>query len=404
MAGEVTGIEHPATIGAGTLATMTAKLAGGSADAKKLKWTYTEPHVGAKPQPLASGAMTVIYIPPMKLVGKNIKITAKNGKTAAFETEIPVTKETAKVPTATVKCELPPGWDKKLADHAVSINGGAPFLVGRKKSWRRPNTKTQYTGLTFSDRFAHFTFDPDEYPKWGHWPELVSCSTAVEGRGAYEALNTWDHTHFTFGLIQFTARAYDADFHLFLRNAFIRYPAQAGFYFPELKIVGKDFYGMDPATQKWVQLTDKSDLQNTELRRFLKPVATEVTPTELRFAGRLFHWTRAEPGVRQLMVELAVERAKAHMRTFGELLHGKGIAECAVVFDIRLHGRDRGDGFPKVRKALKAGKPLQELFAIFDPPDAERMKAYRKLVEAKFAGSQVKYDKDSNDLIGPGDV
>ena len=101
---------------------------------------------------------------------------------------------------------------------------------------------------------------------------------------------------------------------------------------------------------------------------------------------------------------MAVDRAKAHMRTFDDLLHGKGIAECAVVFDIRLHGRDRGAGFPKVRKALKDTKPLDALFAIFDPPDASRMTVYRKLVETKFAGSKVKYDKDANDLKGQGDA
>lgn len=404
MAGEVTDIEHPATIGAGTITPLKAVLAPGAADLKKLKWTYTEPSASAKPQPLTVGTLVATYIPPSRLVGKKITITAKSGKTAAHDVEIPIVREAATLPTATVKCQLPPGWRKELADHAVIVNAGVPFLVGRRAVWKRPGTKKRYVGLTLSERFAHATFDPDDYPTLGHWPELVSCSTELEGRGAFEALNTYDHTNFTFGLIQFSARSYGADFHAYLRNAFRKYPTEAAHYFPELKLTGDDFHGLDPKTGQWLKLTDSADPYNAELRRFIKPVDTEVTQAEVLFAGRMVHWIRAGKGMRTLMVDMAIERAKAYMKTFAASLDGKGIAECAVVFDIRLHGRDRTDGFTKIRNALKSAKPLDELLAIHDKPDKARMDIYKKVVAAKFAGSQVKYDKASNDLIAPGDA
>ncbi|VBP13340.1 hypothetical protein [Burkholderia pseudomallei] len=399
MTGKVTDIQHPNEVAVGTLARLTAVIESPAEGKAAVVWTYTEP--GRKPQPLGKG-LAVIYIAPAKLASTKVKITAKNKGTAAFTVEIPVVQPALAPPTDTVKCALDADWSKDAADHAATIDGGAPFLVGSRKTWKRPGKKaqdhTKYCGLTLNARFSPVRYSAQDFPQFGHWADLIACSVQLEGLGAFEALNTWDHVNFTFGLIQFTAQAYGADLHELLRRAFKNLPQQAGWLFPELKLLGNDFHGRDPATGDWRPLTNAEDKQNIELRGFLKPVKTEITRDEVLFAARLIHWTRAEPKMRALMVEMAVERAKANMRDVEDLLDGMDIAVCAAVFDIRLQGRDRTKGRKRIRDALASAQPLDELLAIHGPGEKLRIDHLTIALQKRFAGSKVKYDKKTHEL------
>ncbi|MFO1304311.1 MAG: hypothetical protein U1F54_11295 [Burkholderiales bacterium] len=401
MAGEVTGIDHPTTIGAGTLVTLTAQVAPGKPGVAGVRWTYTEP--GGVPQPLGTGGV-VRYVPPTKLAGKTIKITAKNKGTPAFAVDIPVADVAVALPAGRVKCDLAAGWSKNLLYHAVSIDGGDPFLVGRRLRYphKDPETKktTTYRGLGLNARDAQFVYRPADYPSYKNWAEVFACSTEVEGRGAFEAVNTYDQVNFTFGLIQFAAHTYGQNFHAYLRAAFKQFPTQAERYFPELRLHKNDtdFEGLDAPTGQWIRLTSAADPRNLELRRFIKAVDDEVTANEVKFAGRLMHWARAEPGMRLLMVDMAVERARKNCREFAIELDGQGIAVCALVFDIRLQGRGGKNASARIKKALKSKTPFDSLLLIRNKQQKKRVDDVEAAIRKRFAGSTIKYDAGTGDL------
>jgi hypothetical protein len=398
MAGEVTGIDHPASVPVGTLVTLTAQVAVGPPGVSTIKWTYQEPSRPPIALDTATGA-SALYLAPAKLSGQTVKISAKNRGTPAVAVDIALTARTTNLPTGPVTCKLVEGWNKSLMYHQVSINRGEPFFVGRRMYWSyvNPTTKkkTVFRGLKLDVRDAIFFFKPADYPQHRNWADVIACSTEVEGSGAFEAVNTHDQTNFTFGLIQFAAHTYNADFHAYLRAAFLAHTVQASRYFPELRLHTnrKDFEGLDPSTGTWVALTDKDDLKNLALRRFIKPKDSEVTASELSFAGRMVHWTRAEPGMRTLMVDRAVERAKADCRLFAGDLDGKGISVCAAVFDTRLQGRGGGEAaVGKIRKALRSNKPLEQVLAIHNKKEKKRVSDLTKAIDKRFAGSTLKYD------------
>ncbi len=395
MAGQVTDIVHPESVPVGTLVTLTAQVAPGKPGVASIKWTYQNP--GGVPQKWVTG-QTALYVPPAKLSGETVKISAKNTGSAAVTVDIALTERTASLPTGPVTCRLTEGWNKSLVYHAVTVDGGEPFLVGRRMYWVDvdPDTKkkTVYRGLKLDVRDAIFFYDPSNYPLHKNWTDLIACSTEVEGSGAFEAVNSHDPTNFTFGLIQFAAHTYNTNFHAYLRAAFLDFATQASRYFPELRLHAnrKDFEGKDPATGKWIVLTSKVDPRNLALRRFIKPKDSEVTTSEVLFAGRMVHWTRAEPGMRGLMVDLAVERAKSTCRLFGDDLDGQGIAVCAVVFDIRLQGRGDGErAVPRIRQALRSKKPFEQLLAIHTKKEGKRVADLEKAIKRRFAGSKLTY-------------
>lgn len=402
MAGQVTDIDHPETVPVGALVTLIARVEPGKPGVAGIKWTRTEP--GRLPQPLATGP-TALYVPPAKLSGQTVKISAKNKGSAACTVDIGLVAATATLPTGPVTCRLAEGWNKRLLYHAVTVDGYGPFLVGRRMYWVYvdPHTKkkTVYRGLKLDVRDALFVYEPSDYPLHKNWAELIACSTEVEGFGAFEAVNSHDQTNFTFGLIQFAAHTYDTNFHAYLRAAFIEFAPQASLYFPELRLHAnrKDFEGKDHATGKWIALTSDDDLKNLELRRFIKPKDSEVTASEVLFAGRMVHWTRAEPGMRRLMVDMAVERAKSTCRLFGRDLDGQGIAVCAVVFDIRLQGRGGGDNaVPRIRQALRSKKPFEQLLAIHNKKEEKRVADLEKAVKKRFAGSKLTYVAETGEF------
>ena len=394
MAGEVTGIAYPVSIPVGAIVTMTAQVAPGGPGVAGIKWTYKEP--GRVPQPLGTGPVA-LYVPPAKLSGQTVQISAKNRGSAAVTVDISLTARTATLPTGPVKCVLPQGWTKSLLHHAVSVDGEEPFLVGRRMYWAyrapRAKKKTVYRGLQLGVRDALFFYEPSAYPVHRNWADLIACSTEVEGSGAFEAVNTHDQTNFTFGLIQFAAHTYNTNFHAYLRAAFLGFSTQASRYFPELRLHAnrKDFEGKDSASGDWITLTSADDPKNLELRRFIKPKDTEVTASEVLFAGRMVHWVRAEPGMRRLMVDAAVERAKADCRAFASDLDGKGIAVCALVFDIRLQGRGGDDAVDRIRKALRSKKPFEGLLAIHTKQEKKRVTDLEKAITKRFAGSKLTY-------------
>lgn len=368
------------------------------------RWSVIEP--GRKPRDLGRG-LTLTYVAQRHLVGKTIRVRSLLTETGAqpFDIEAAVVAhEQVPLPTKTVQVVLARAWSKDAQYHGASIQGGPDFLVGRPVpyAWTDKMTKKKhaYRGLALAAADSQFFYVPADYAELGHWAEVIACSTEVEGGGAFEALNTYDTATFTFGLIQFGAHWYNDNFHLLLRQAFEQFPTDAGRYFPELRLHenGIDFEALADADKGiWQRLTNKDDPNNRALRRFIKPVQAEVTASEVLFGARMIHWTRAQPGLRKIMVEMAITRARSNFREVAKALDGKGIAVCAAVFDIRLQGRGT---LKQINTALGKPAPLDELLTITKGTTGEqqRLKHLRTAIDNRFKDSKVKYDAKTGEL------
>lgn len=392
MADPVSGIDGPTSVGIGRYVDLTAKLAS-SKPGLKVKWTYKESKPGAKPQPLPAGP-TLRYLAPSKLRGDTVEISARNGSTKAFDLTLTVDDVKETKPSKKVVCALDVGWKPEGSHHFAKLDGRAAFLVGRRHPY---GTRR---GLSLGIQDAHFVFRPKDYSAHAHWAELIACSTDCEGMSTFEALNTYDRASFTFGLIQFGAHQYRKNFHEYLVRAIAKFPVQAEHYFPELAVKGNDLFAVDSVSGKEVQLTSADDPYNIGLQQFIKPVSSKVTSSEVLFAARMLHWTRAESGMRDLMVDMAVERVKGDMKTFAAKLDGKSIAVCAAVFDIRLQGRGAEKSYSLISAALDSSKPLEALLLIFKKgsKEQERVKKLEKEIKARLGTSKLTYDKAAGDF------
>ena len=391
MADPVSGIDGPTAVGIGRYVDLTAKLASGK-PATKVKWTYTEPKVGAKPQPLAVGP-TVRYYAPSKLRGAKLTIAARNGSTKAFEMALEIKDVVEKPPVAVVKCVLDEGWKPENLHHCAKVGESGPFLVGLRK----PGNGRR--GLELNIQQAQFVFRPAEYAAHKHWAEIVACTTECEGKSAFEALNTYDRASFSFGLIQFGAHQYAENFHEYLLRAFAGFPTQAKHYFPELAVKGKDFFTTDEESDGEVQLTSKDDSSNKAFQRFIKPQIEKVTASEVLFAARMIHWCRAEPGMRTLMVDMAVERAKRDMKAFSKKLDGMGIAVCTAVYDTRVQRRGNPNTSARIDKALDSKAPLDQLLLIYNNKrEKARAEKLGREIKKRFGSSKLTYNQSTNDF------
>jgi hypothetical protein len=390
----------PDEIPVGTLVRYTASVSQNAPKGTVAKWSLDEP--GRKTRDLGK-SLAITYVAPRRLLGKTITVRSLLTEAGAKPIEIKVkvvAHEAATLPTRPVTAELAPGWTKDGGHHGASIDGASEFLVGRPATWRK-NKKVISRGLALAAGDAQFFYSPGDHANLGHWANVIACSTDVEGGGAFEALNTYDRATFTFGLIQFGAHTYNDNFHVFLRSALKRFPQEGGYYFPELRLHKNKVdleLQTDADADAWQPLTQKDVPDNGALRRFIKPLALEVSSSEVLFAARMVHWTRAQPGLRKIMVEMAVDRARANFKGVADALDGKGIAVCAAVFDIRLQGRAKSK--KQIEKALGSSNPLDSLLAIKagTPGEDVRLAHLKTAIEKRFKDSKVKYDAKTGEL------
>lgn len=354
-------------------------------------------------------SLAITYVAPRTLVGRTITVRSQltEPHSPSIDAEIDVvTADAITPPNAPVKVELAPGWTKNAIHHGASIDGAAEFLVGRPFTWVNPKTNVVLSrGLTLGPQDSQFHYVPedDDYADLGHWAHVFASSTDVEGGGAFEAVNSYDSASFTFGLIQFAANAWNNNFHLLLRKAFQRFPEEGTCYFPELRVHGNGVdleRRTDPKKDTWAPLTQEDVKKNSALQQFIKPVALEVTSSEVLFAARMIHWTRAQPGLRKLMVEMAIQRARSNFKEVAKALDGKGIAVCAAVFDVRLQGRGGKNAITKIVKALGSANPLDGLLAIKSGTNGEeeRLTRLKAGIQERFKDSKVRYDAKTNEL------
>ncbi|CAN7463679.1 hypothetical protein [Paraburkholderia hospita] len=391
-------------IEAGTLMRYQARLSDGArqADFSSVRWKVREKR-GTVLRSLPTAGRDLSYGPTSDALG-TVELIAQIGwnDPAPQTLEISVTPlDVPSLPTTPVKVEL--DQDPTTGSYrafSARVNGGGAFLVGRRVAYAR---RTRL-GLALSDRDAQLYYDPSSYEaEYGAWAGLFASSVLVEGGGAIEAVNSYDLATFSYGLIQFAAHVYGAGFHQLLRAAFLKDPVLASYYFPFLQLdAGKEFLGQDRSTGVWKQLTTATDPKNFALRTFIKPASSRITREEIDFAARLIHWTRSQKMLPNLMVELAVDRAKQYMRDVEKDLDGKGIALAAMVFDIRNNGRGgRGTALARIRAALNAAHPMNELALIHDSSRAQ--KAHVKLVLAaitkRYASSRLVYDQVTESFI-----
>jgi len=387
----------------GTLVRFSASVSAESAKGTSATWSLIVP--GRKTRQLGK-SLAITYVPAADLEGRTITVRSQltEPHSSAIDAEIDVVSASVVTPpTVPVEVALAPGWTKGATHHGASIDRAYEFLVGRPHVWSNKKGVIVSRGLALASGDSQFGYDPEDYPELGHWAQVFACSTDVEGGGAFEAVNSYDSASFTFGLIQFAANAWNDNFHLLLRMALQRFPDEAACYFPELRVHANGIDLERRADLKkdiWTLITDKTGKKTTGLQLFIKPLPLEVTSSEVLFAARMIHWTRAQPGLRGLMVELAVRRARSNFKDVATALDGKGIAVCAAVFDTRLQGRGGKTAIKKIVVALKSGNPLDGVLAIRSGTkgEPERLAKLKTKIQDRFGGSNVHYDAKTNEL------
>lgn len=308
-----------------------------------------------------------------------------------------------------IKVVVPADWTNDLKEHNASVNDEEFFKVGGRVATYKDKAKKKIEriGLQLIIEQPLNAFKPEDFKTPAHWAELIAPSVECESKNAFEALNTYDRANFSFGIIQFAAHTRNDNFHRFLRMALQRSPDAGARYLPQFRIhKNKVDLDLDDPIQGWIKLTDAKDPENKRLRRVLKPVETEINLIEVLFAARMIHWIRNDEELRKLMVELAIARAQDNMKRIGAALDGRGIAICALIFDIILQGRGawtkKVPTTPnqKIRAALATNDPFAALQAIRSNAkyEIDRVKKASKKIEARFKGSALTYDRKTGTL------
>lgn len=438
MATMVTQINSPAEMGVGEVALLEALLSGDldPASMRCVSWSVQE-FAGAPARPLGRGP-NIGYVAPSyaaPATGGKSAVTVlahtPGGPTVASEIQIKALRDyvlpTENKPLAVKVLEplkIHRGRKAQRTLHRVEIGGmqGA-MLVGYETTFAvKGKTKEEYNkGLALAGDDCLCTYSPDAYrQEFGAWANVIAPTALCEGNGGLEALNTYDTATFSFGLIQFAANSYGADFYVFLKRLFQSKPDLAALYFPDLQFNG-EFTAVDSVDRtKTIPLTSArtSDKHNPKLRQWIKPVANAVTDQEVDFAARLIHWLRSDSDVRSLVVQMAVERAKVNFANprlvdsqGKSILDGKDIGLCSLIFDILVQGR--GSMTAKARhtsivklivEAVLSSDPMAYLAAICDGPNvaSERRRVNKELlprINDMSAAVNLKYDSASQTFV-----
>ena len=274
------------------------------------------------------------------------------------------------------------------------VDNEPEFTVGRE-TFFAPQTGRGLSSLT------GLTYDPDDYrEKYGFWADFIYPTAFCESqKGFFNALNTWDRAHFTFGFMQFGAHVFDGDFARYFRGLLALKEASA--YFPKLEL--KDNFIHQKTAAGLVNLETNTD--PTKLAKFLNPDFRAVEQVEVENAARFIHWCNKSLENRQLQVKVSVEVFKSLLsrRAVIYSLNGKPDKVCLVIADIHHQGRGK---VAEVKSALdtggdmnKAFRNLLEIGKVKFPGRIATLKS--KISEMTAAGTLgiKKYDASSNDFV-----
>lgn len=283
---------------------------------------------------------------------------------------------------------------------AASVGLGPMLFVGR-----RFETPSERVGVECSAPPLDATYKSADYASFGHWPAVMEPTVLEESRGAFTAVNTYDAGGFSFGIIQFAAHTYNANFHKLLQRSLKDLPDIRRQYFPELEVRTvegrEELFGRDTATGVFKRLTTPKKPGNDDFIAFLKPNTKRVTYEEITFAARLIVATRLHASLRRLQVELAVERGKAQFKRLQALpaaIDGQRDDVCAWVFDIGNQGRANNK---QIADALAAADPAAELEKLGAATYGTRINRMKSLIAKRLASGlfgNKKYNATTNEF------
>lgn len=251
------------------------------------------------------------------------------------------------------------------------------FLVGKETAFPRQGGN----GLSL---YAGVKYIPDDYRReYDFWADFIYPTAFCESEAGYfNALNTWDRAHFTFGFLQFAAHTYDGDFAKYFR-ALLGLP-EAAAYFPDLKVKENRIH--QKVGDEWVNL--ELNQEPTSLAKYLNPDFKVVEQIEAEQAARFIHWCEKSPANRNLQVKISVqvirEILSGRARTYA--LDGKPDKVCLVIADLHHQGRGGNQTVSLIKNALDTGgdmdKAYKNLLEIGKADYAPRIRTLRTKVAA----------------------
>jgi hypothetical protein len=288
---------------------------------------------------------------------------ALEGQVEPAETvEAAETTEAAPAPTQPVAVQVRKDAKKWFA----KVDGGAEFVVGQEFKFG-----SRLGLFNSADPIGPFYKGTEWEGDFGLWARMLEPTAAAEGEGSLVALNTWDGARFTFGFVQFAAHTPNENFVLLLRKL-LALPLAAR-YFPDLSLAG----GRIRHATKGALETSAS---TAALQDYFNPTSAAIDQDEVGRAGRLIHWTRADPAARRVQVETAVEKMKAYLLRRAADIEGLLDVPCFLCFDIALQGRAQSYA-KQVVPALKSQNPENALLEIGADKYPGRIKALQREIK-----------------------
>lgn len=306
----------------------------------------------------------------------------------AFSEDIPSTAKTVSVRKQNV------GNVKKWF---ATVDDEPEFVVGREAFFASQNGRglSSYTGLKYN---------PDDYRAgYGFWADFIyptACCESVEG--FFNALNTWDRAHFTFGFMQFGAHVFNGDFARYFRGL-LTLP-EAADYFPDLEL--KDNLVHQRVNGGLVNLETNSE--PTKLAIYLNPDFHVVEPVEAENAARLIHWSNNSLANRELQVEISIKifRQILSERAATYSLDEKPDKVCLVIADIHHQGRGGPNKVNLIKNALATNGDMEKaylnLLEIGKADYASRIQTLKDRIAAMISEGdlgKMKYSTAQQDLI-----
>ena len=280
----------------------------------------------------------------------------------------------------------------------AKVDNEEEFLVGREAFYADQNGRglSSYTG---------HKYDPDDYrADHGFWADFIYPTAFCESeQGFFNALNTWDRAHFTFGFMQFGAHVFKGDFARYFR-ALLQLP-EAGEYFPELELKNGLIHRRT-ASGSLVNL--ETDTDPTPLAKYLNPNFHVVEEVEAKQAARFIHWCDNSPENRRLQVDVSVEEFRRILkdRAATYSLNGKPDRVCLVIADIHHQGRGGRTTVAKIQTALDTNGDMERAYrnlltigqANFEGRIATLKNKVAALKAAGILGVK-KYNTSTNDFV-----
>ena len=279
----------------------------------------------------------------------------------------------------------------------ASVDDEPEFFVGREAFYADQDGRglSSYSGVKYK---------PEDYRQdFGFWADFILPTAYCESvEGFFNAINTWDKAHFTFGFMQFGAHVFNGDFAQYFRGM-LALP-EAAKYFPDLTLENNRVHRK--VNGNLVNL--ETNTEPTRLATYLNSNFHVVEQGEVENAARLIHWSNNSLPSRRLQVAVSVQtfRRILSMRAATYSLDGKPDRVCLVIADIHHQGRGGQNKVTLIKNALDTNGDMeqayQNLLTIGLPKFSQRINTLRSKIAAMVAEGRLgvmKYDAAQQDFV-----